>query len=100
LDALAAPAGRGRRAVGGAREHRREPGGGRRRGRAGAVDRVNGDCLKLTSYFCDRDRTSDAFGADALVALFGREGLATSFLLRGTEGFGEKHVLQTEQVLS
>jgi PII-like signaling protein len=61
---------------------------------------VNGDCLKLTSYFGERDRTRDAFVADALLDLFGREGLATSVLLRGTEGFGEKHVLQTQRLLS
>src|SRR5437763_1513117 len=74
-------------------------GGSRCRG-AGACDRVNDDCLKLTIYFGERDRSGGHFLADALVDLFGRERLATSVLLRGTEGFGAKQRLQTQRLLT
>jgi PII-like signaling protein len=61
---------------------------------------VNDDCLKLTIYFGERDRSGDHFLADALLDLFGRERLATSVLLRGTEGFGAKQRLQTQRLLT
>ena len=61
---------------------------------------MNDDCLKLTIYFGERDRAGDAFLADALLDLFGRERVATSVLLRGTEGFGEKQKLQTTRLLT
>jgi PII-like signaling protein len=61
---------------------------------------VNEDCLKLTIYFGERDRSGDAFLSDALLDLFGRERLATSVLLRGTEGFGAKQRLQTQRLLT
>jgi len=44
------------------------------------------DCLKLTTYFGERDRTEGAFLADALLDLYARHELATSVLLRGAEG--------------
>jgi hypothetical protein len=47
---------------------------------------MNEDCLKLTSYFGERQRTAGSgFAADALLDLYGRRGIATSILLRGTE---------------
>jgi len=61
---------------------------------------VNGDCLKLTSYFGERNRTGDRFTADALLALYGEHGIATSVLLRGTEGFGLKHHARTDRSLT
>ncbi|HKR99384.1 MAG TPA: DUF190 domain-containing protein, partial [Candidatus Dormibacteraeota bacterium] len=61
---------------------------------------MNEDSLKLTIYFGERDRTSDAFLADALIDLFARHGFATSVLLRGTEGFGAKQRLQTQRLLT
>jgi PII-like signaling protein len=61
---------------------------------------VNEDCLKLTIYFGERDRAGDAFLADALLDLFGRARVATSVLLRGAEGFGAKHRLQTSRLLT
>jgi PII-like signaling protein len=61
---------------------------------------MNEDCLKLTIYFGERDRAGDAFLSDALLDLFGRERLATSVLLRGTEGFGAKQRLQTQRLLT
>jgi PII-like signaling protein len=61
---------------------------------------VNADCLKLTSYFGERQRAEGRFAADALLDLYGRHQVATSILLRGTEGFGLKHHLRTDRSLS
>jgi len=62
---------------------------------------VNEDCLKLTSYFGERQRTaSNGFAADALLDLYGRRGIATSILLRGAEGFGAGQRLRTDVSLS
>jgi PII-like signaling protein len=61
---------------------------------------VNTDCLKLTSYFGERQRTADRFTADALLGLYGRHEIATSILLRGTEGFGLKHRARTDRSLT
>lgn len=58
------------------------------------------DCLKLTSYFGERHRTGGAFLADAQLELFGQRAIATSVLLRGTEGFGLKHHLRTDRLLT
>jgi PII-like signaling protein len=60
---------------------------------------VNG-ALKLSVYFGERDRAGGRFLADALLDLFGSRGLAASLLLRGTAGFGAKHHLRTDRVLS
>ncbi len=62
---------------------------------------MNEDCLKLTSYFGERQRTaSNGFAADALLDLYGRQGIATSILLRGAEGFGVRQRLRTDRSLS
>jgi PII-like signaling protein len=61
---------------------------------------VNLDGLKLTTYFGERDRAGGRFLADALLDLYGREGFRMSVLLRGTEGFGAKHRLQSQRILS
>jgi PII-like signaling protein len=61
---------------------------------------VNEDCLKLTSYFGERQRSRDGFTADALLTLFGRREIAASILLRGTEGFGLKHHPRTDRSLT
>jgi PII-like signaling protein len=61
---------------------------------------MNADCLKLTIYFGERDRVGGGFLADALLDLFGRRDLETSVLLRGAEGFGAKHRLQTQRLLT
>ena len=64
------------------------------------------DGLKLTSYFGERQRVGGTpgakgqFVADALAGLYGRNQVATSILLRGTEGFGLKHRLRTDLSLS
>ena len=58
------------------------------------------ESLKLTSYFGERQRCEAGFVADALLELYGRHEIATSILLRGTEGFGLKHHLRTDRSLS
>jgi len=61
---------------------------------------VNEDCLKLTAYFGERQRTGNVFLADALLDLYGDREVATSILLRGVGGFGLRHHLRTDQSLS
>jgi PII-like signaling protein len=61
---------------------------------------VNHDALALTAYFGERDRHGGALLADALMALCARRGLGTSVLLRGALGFGVKHHLRTDRLLT
>ena len=61
---------------------------------------MNADCLKLTIYFGERDRVGRRFLADALLDCYEDHGLATSVLLRGIEGFGAKHRLKTQRLLT
>jgi PII-like signaling protein len=61
---------------------------------------VNEDCLKLTTYFAEHDKTGRRFLADALLDCYGRHQFATSVLLRGTEGFGSRQHLQTQRLLT
>jgi PII-like signaling protein len=61
---------------------------------------VNDDCLKLTTYFGERHRTDNRFVADALLDLYGREQIEVSVMLRGAEGFGLKHHLRTDRLLT
>jgi len=79
------------------------PGGDAPGGDAPGGDAPGGagaDCLKLTSYFGERHRTGGRFAADALLDLYGRNEIAASILLRGTEGFGLKHHLRTDHSLT
>jgi len=61
---------------------------------------VNEDCLKLTAYFGERGRAEDRFLADVMLDLFGEREIATSVLMRGIEGFGFKHHLRTDRLLT
>jgi len=66
---------------------------------------MNADCLKLTSYFGERQRTAGfgepgEFAADALLSLYGRHEVATSILLRGAEGFGARRHPRTDRSLT
>jgi PII-like signaling protein len=61
---------------------------------------VNEDCLKLTTYFGERHRTDECFVADALLDLYGRKKIEVSIMLRGAEGFGLKHHLRTDRLLT
>jgi PII-like signaling protein len=56
---------------------------------------VSGESLKLTVYFGEGDDL-----ADPLIAIFGRHRAAASALLRGAEGFGIKHHLRSERLLT
>jgi PII-like signaling protein len=58
------------------------------------------DALKLTTYFGERDRAGDRFLADALADLYARHRLRTSLVLRGVAGFGVKHHLHTDRLLT
>lgn len=66
---------------------------------------MNQPCLKLTTYFGERQRAVNAaaqqgFLADALLDLFGDRQLATSVMLRGIASFGPRQVLRTDESLS
>jgi PII-like signaling protein len=61
---------------------------------------VNPDCLKLTTYFGERDRTEHGLLADELLAIYGQYELRASILLRGAEGFGWLAHLHTDRLLS
>jgi PII-like signaling protein len=61
---------------------------------------MNEDCLKLTAYFAERDRVGQQFLGDALLAICERHAFQASVMLRGAEGFGPHHVLQTDRLLS
>ena len=54
------------------------------------------DALKLTTYFGESDRGV----ADALLALYARHEVEASLLLRGAAGFGAKHHLRTDTLLT
>jgi PII-like signaling protein len=61
---------------------------------------MNEDCLKLTTYFGERDRTADGLLADELLDIYGEQGLQASVLLRGAEGFGRLHHMHTDRLLT
>ena len=66
---------------------------------------MNQPCLKLTTYFGERQRTvadggRPRFLADALLDLFDTREIATSVMLRGIASFGPRHVLRTDESLS
>jgi PII-like signaling protein len=60
----------------------------------------NEDCLKLTTYFGERDRVDGRLLADELLDIYGGHRLESSILLRGSEGFGRLHHLHTDRLLS
>ena len=61
---------------------------------------MNEDCLKLTTYFGERDRTEDGLLSDELLAIYGGHRLRASVLLRGIGGFGRLHHLHTDRLLT
>lgn len=69
-------------------------------GHAVGVDPTGEECLKLTTYFGERDRSGRRLLADALLDLYERHAVATSILMRGAAGFGIKHRLRTDQLLT
>lgn len=58
------------------------------------------DGMKLTTYFGERERVADGLLADAMVDLYGRNGIRASILLRGVEGFGLGHHLRSDRLLT
>jgi PII-like signaling protein len=65
----------------------------------GAVS-VDEDSLKLTTYFGERDRLDGELVADRLLDLYGTAQIEAGILIRGTEGFGLKHHLRTDRLLT
>ncbi len=61
---------------------------------------MNHDCLKLTCYFGERDRAASGYLADALTEIYARHELQASIVTRGVEGFGIKHHLRTDRLLT
>ena len=61
---------------------------------------MNADCLKLTTYYGERDRANGGFLADAFSEIYARHELQTSVVMRGMEGFGAKHQLRTDRLLT
>ncbi len=61
---------------------------------------MNEDCRKLTVYFGEHQRVGRELLSDALHDLYQRHGLEAGVLLRGTEGFGLRHTLHTQRLLT
>jgi PII-like signaling protein len=61
---------------------------------------MNDDCLKLTTYFGERDRTPGGLLSDELMNVYGAHRVQASILLRGAEGFGRLQHLHTDRLLS
>jgi PII-like signaling protein len=61
---------------------------------------MSGELAKLTTYFGERDRSDGELLADELFALYGREGVELSAMLRGIEGFGHHHSAHTDLLLT
>lgn len=58
------------------------------------------DCLKVTTYFGERARIKGGFLADAFTDIYARHELQASLVMRGVEGFGARHTLRTDRVLT
>ena len=61
---------------------------------------MNADCLKLTVYFGESDRCDGELLSDVLLDLFERAGVQAAILMRAVEGFGVKHQLRTDRLLT
>ncbi len=61
---------------------------------------MNAAAVKLTTYFNERDRVGERFLADVLFDVYERHQMRTSVLLRGVQGFGLRHTLHTDRLLS
>jgi PII-like signaling protein len=58
------------------------------------------DALRLTTYFGERSRMKGRLLADELLDIHARHGVRASVLLRGVQGFGAKHRLRTDRLLT
>jgi PII-like signaling protein len=61
---------------------------------------MTADALKLTVYFGEHDRYGGRLTCDVLHGLYESHGVHTAILLRATEGFGVKHRLHTQRMLT
>jgi PII-like signaling protein len=61
---------------------------------------VNADSLKLTVYFGESDRLGRHLLSDELLRLFEQAEVQASVLMRAVEGFGIKHQLRTDRLLT
>jgi PII-like signaling protein len=61
---------------------------------------VHEDCLKLTVYFGEHERVGRELLSDALLDVYQRHELEAAVLLRGAEGFGLRHTLHTQRLLT
>jgi PII-like signaling protein len=59
-----------------------------------------GELLQMRFHFGERDRDGDGPLEAAVMAACARRGVEAAALLRGVEGFGAKHSLRTERLLS
>jgi PII-like signaling protein len=58
------------------------------------------DCLKLTTYFDELARGRRRLLADELLDFYALRDVLASIVLRGVEGFGSRHLLHTERLLT
>ena len=61
---------------------------------------MSADGLKLTVYFGERDRVGGRLLSDVLMERFGDAEVLASILIRAVEGFGIKHQLRTDRLLT
>jgi PII-like signaling protein len=61
---------------------------------------LNDDCLKLTVHFGESDRVGHRLLSDALLDVFEKQSLHAAVLMRAVEGFGAKHQLRTDRLLT
>ncbi|HTC59234.1 MAG TPA: DUF190 domain-containing protein [Solirubrobacteraceae bacterium] len=56
--------------------------------------------MKLTTYFGERSRVKGVLLADELLDIHARHEIRSSILLRGVQGFGAKHRLRSDRLLT
>jgi len=61
---------------------------------------VTGEALKLTTYFGERARVGGRLLAEELLDIQARHAIRLGVLLRGIQGFGAKHHLRTDRLLT
>lgn len=61
---------------------------------------MTAESLKLTVYFGESDRAGKHLLSDELVELFERQEVQAAVLMRAVEGFGIKHQLRTDRLLT
>lgn len=61
---------------------------------------MSAELLKLSCWFGERERVGGRLLADALLDRFAAQQVQTSILLRGIEGFGLRHHLRTDRLLT